>query len=61
MPLFLMCEEERRYAGDGGRTPALWTVIVRGDPGGDAGQVEDMAAGEAGHFGKRRKDREQRV
>ena len=49
MSLFLMCEEERRYAGDGGRTPALWTVIVRGDPGGDAGQVEDMAAGEAGH------------
>ena len=46
-----MCEEERRDVGDGCRTSALRTVIVRGDPGGDAGQVEDMPAGEAGHRG----------
>ena len=49
-----MCEEERRDAGDGCRTSALRTVIVRGDPGGDAGQVEDMPTGEAGHRGEGR-------
>ena len=48
--MFLMSEVEGGDAGDGGRTSALWTVIVGGDPGGDAGQVEDMPAGEARHF-----------
>ena len=43
-----MSEEERRDAGQGCRTSALWAVIVRGYPGGDAGHVEDMPTGEAG-------------
>ena len=54
-----MCEEERRDAGDGCRTSALRTVIVRGDPGGDAGQVEDMPAGQARHGGEGREGRDQ--
>ena len=56
-----MCEEERRDAGDGCRTSALRTVIVRGDPGGDAGQVEDMPTGEAGHRGEGREGGDQWV
>lgn len=49
MSLILMCEEERRYAGNRGRASAMRTVIMRGDPGGDAGCVEDMATWKAGH------------
>ena len=48
--MLLMSEEGGGNTLDGGRTSALWTVIVGGDPGGDAGQVEDMPAGEARHF-----------
>ena len=46
-----MRQEERRDARQGGRTSALWAVIVGGYPGGDAGHVEDMPTGEAGQGG----------
>ena len=59
MSLILSCEEERRDAGVGCRTSALRTVIVRGDPGGDAGQVEDMTAGQARHRGEGREEGDQ--
>ena len=55
-----MCEVERRDAWQGCRASALGAVVVRGYPGGDAGEVEDMSAGEARHRGRGKDGGEER-